>query len=65
MVDFDAQGVSASKLLLTIPKINFLMETCSFKFRSQKSLFFDGHFNQMCPNDMCNMHIAQHNMNIA
>jgi hypothetical protein len=30
-LDFDAQGASASKLLLTIPKIAFLMETRSFK----------------------------------
>jgi hypothetical protein len=30
-LDLDTQGASASKSLLTIPKINFLTETCGFK----------------------------------
>jgi hypothetical protein len=37
-LDFDTQGASASKSLLTIPKIDFLTETRGFKVRKHRFL---------------------------
>ncbi len=49
--DFNAEGASASKLLLTIPKIKFLMETCGFKVGNHCFLVY-GIFNLLHLNDI-------------